>query len=88
MKPTFCRCVVHGCGEHYDEMLAALEAAVYGFEELMRSYTYTHVVRGQGAKGQRPVTADDMSAASEAEHQYQTARAKVEAAIAKARGQQ
>jgi hypothetical protein len=44
-----------------NEMREALEAALYGMDEIIRSYTYTHVVRGQ-CKGQRPVNADDMSA--------------------------
>jgi len=66
------------------DMLAALEGALYGFDELMRSYTYTHVVRQRPQH--RRVSPDDMSAATEASDQYQAARRAVEDAIRKAKG--
>lgn len=66
------------------EVVRLLEGALYGMDELIRSYTITHVVRGQ-CKGQPRLTADDMSAASEAEHQYQDARRAIEEAIRKAK---
>lgn len=65
------------------ELLAAAKGILYGVDELCRSYAITHVARGQ-CKGQRRLNADDMSAASEASDQFNTARQAIEAAIRKA----
>lgn len=55
-----------------DELVAALDAMRDAVVYVHRGYALTHVVRGQ-VKGQFPVTADEMSMASEYDYMVQTA---------------